>query len=80
MDVLTAEPIMFDSFKKQIETRYLLATIGYPQYGFPWIDIDEGIYAWDGSLLSNTPIREVMVAHLVMIKIFSLLKIILKNR
>ena len=49
MDVLTAEPIIFDSFKKQIEMRYLLATIDYPQYGFPWIDIDEGIYAWDGS-------------------------------
>ena len=40
----------------------LLATIGYPQYGFPWVDTDDGIYAWDGSLLSNTPIREVMVA------------------
>jgi NTE family protein len=41
---------------------FLTATIGYPQYGFPWIDVDDGVYAWDGSLLSNTPIREVMVA------------------
>jgi NTE family protein len=42
--------------------RHLLATIGYPQYGFPWIEVDDGVYAWDGSLLSNTPIREVMAA------------------
>jgi NTE family protein len=62
VDVLTAEPIIFDSYKTQIEMKHLLATIGYPQYGFPWIDVDDGVYAWDGSLLSNTPIREVMVA------------------
>ena len=42
--------------------KHLLATIGYPQYGFPWVDVDDGVYAWDGSLLSNTPVREVMVA------------------
>jgi NTE family protein len=62
VDVLTAEPIIFDSYKTQIEMKHLLATIGYPQYGFPWIEVDNGVYAWDGSLLSNTPIREVMVA------------------
>ena len=42
--------------------KHLLATIGYPQYGFPWVDVNDGVYAWDGSLLSNTPIREVMMA------------------
>jgi NTE family protein len=42
--------------------KHLLATIGYPQYGFPWIDVDDRVYAWDGALLSNTPIREVMAA------------------
>jgi NTE family protein len=62
VDVLTAEPIIFDSNKTQIEMRHLLATIGYPQYGFPWIEVEDGVYAWDGSLLSNTPIREVMAA------------------
>jgi NTE family protein len=62
VDVLSAEPIIFDSYTTQIEMKHLLATIGYPQYGFPWVDMDDGIYAWDGSLLSNTPIREVMVA------------------
>jgi len=42
--------------------KHLLATIGYPQYGFPWIEVNDRLYAWDGSLLSNTPIREVMTA------------------
>ena len=62
VDVLTAEPLIFDSFKRNIEMKHLLATIGYPQYGFPWVDVNDGTFAWDGSLLSNTPIREVMVA------------------
>jgi NTE family protein len=62
VDVLTAEPLIFDSYKKPIEMKHLLATIGYPQYGFPWVEVSDGKFAWDGSLLSNTPIREVMVA------------------
>ncbi len=62
VDVLTAEPLIFDSYKKPIEMKHLLATIGYPQYGFPWVEVSDGNFAWDGSLLSNTPIREVMVA------------------
>jgi NTE family protein len=62
VDVLTAEPLIFDSYKRHIEMKHLLATIGYPQYGFPWVEVSEGTFAWDGSLLSNTPIREVMVA------------------
>jgi NTE family protein len=62
VDVLTAEPLIFDSYKKPIEMKHLLATIGYPQYGFPWVEVSDGTFAWDGSLLSNTPIREVLVA------------------
>jgi NTE family protein len=62
VDVLTAEPLIFDSYKKHIEMKHLLATIGYPQYGFPWVEVSDGTFAWDGSLLSNTPIREVMVS------------------
>jgi len=62
VDVLTAEPLIFDSYKKHIEMKHLLATIGYPQYGFPWVEVSDGTFAWDGSLLSNTPIREVMAA------------------
>ncbi|HJT84612.1 MAG TPA: patatin-like phospholipase family protein [Nitrososphaeraceae archaeon] len=62
VNVLSGQPIIFDSYTMQIQMKHLLATIGYPQYGFPWVDIDKGIYAWDGSLLSNTPVREVMAA------------------
>ncbi|HEU5461399.1 MAG TPA: patatin-like phospholipase family protein [Nitrososphaeraceae archaeon] len=62
VDVLSAEPLIFDSYETQIQMKHLLATIGYPQYGFPWVEVNEGMYAWDGSLLSNTPIREVMMA------------------
>ena len=62
VDVLSGQPIIFDSYKIQIQMKHLLATIGYPQYGFPWVDVDDGVYAWDGSLLSNTPVREVMTA------------------
>ena len=62
VDVISAEPIIFDSYKIQIKMKHLLATIGYPQYGFPWIEVNDRLYAWDGSLLSNTPIREVMTA------------------
>jgi NTE family protein len=64
VDVLSAVPIIFDSYNTQIQMKHLLATVGYPQYGFPWIELDgdDRVYAWDGSLLSNTPIREVMAA------------------
>ena len=51
VDVLSEEPLIFDSFKTQIQMKHLLATIGYPQYGFPWVEVNEGVYTWDGSLL-----------------------------
>ena len=37
-----------------------MASSGYPSYGFPWIELENGIYGWDGGLLSNTPVREVI--------------------
>jgi NTE family protein len=60
--VLTAEPLIFDSAKQEITSKHLLAATGYPTYYFPWIKVQEGVYAWDGSLLSNTPLREVIDA------------------
>ncbi|MDN5869044.1 MAG: patatin-like phospholipase family protein [Candidatus Nitrosocosmicus sp.] len=62
VNVLTAEPLTFDSWKLPIKPSHLLATSAYPVYGFPWIEVDKGVYAWDGSLLSNTPVREVIAA------------------
>ncbi len=62
VNVLTAEPLVFDSDHLPIVTKYLLASCGYPNYGFPWVEIEEGLYGWDGSLLSNTPVREVIAS------------------
>ncbi|MDQ3848646.1 MAG: patatin-like phospholipase family protein [Thermoproteota archaeon] len=61
-NVLTAEPLVFDSSKEQITPKHILAASGYPLYNFPWIEVKKGIYAWDGSLLSNTPLREAIDA------------------
>jgi NTE family protein len=61
-NVLTADPIVFDSAESKITTKHLLATTGYPVYGFPWVEIEDGVYGWDGSLLDNTPVRQVIQA------------------
>lgn len=62
VNVLTAEPLTFDSAKQQITPKHIMATTGYPTYYFQWVEVEEGVYAWDGSLLSNTPLREVIDA------------------
>ena len=62
VNVLTAQPLTFDSYKQQITPKHILATCGYPLYAFPWIEVESGVYAWDGGLLSNTPLREVIDA------------------
>jgi NTE family protein len=61
-DVLTAEPLVFDSSNQQITPKHILGASGYPSYNFPWVEVEKGIYAWDGSLLSNTPLREAIDA------------------
>jgi NTE family protein len=62
VNVLTAEPLIFDSTKQQITSKHILAATGYPKYYFQWAEVEKGVYAWDGSLLSNTPLREVIEA------------------
>jgi NTE family protein len=62
VNVLTAEPLIFDSAKQQITPKHILAATGYPTYYFRWVEVEKGVYAWDGSLLSNTPLREVIDA------------------
>ena len=62
VNVLTSEPLTFDSSKQQITPKHILATCGYPAYNFPWEEVEKGVYAWDGGLLSNTPLREVIDA------------------
>jgi NTE family protein len=60
VNVLTADPLTFDSSKQQITSKHILATSAYPLYNFPWIEVEDGVYAWDGGLLNNTPLREVI--------------------
>ena len=60
VDVMTSKPLVFDNTKVEIKSKHILASSGYPIYGFPWVEIEDGVYAWDGSLLSNTPVREVI--------------------
>jgi NTE family protein len=61
-NVLTAEALVFDSSKQQITSKHILAASGYPSYNFPWVEVEKGVYGWDGSLLSNTPLREAIDA------------------
>ena len=65
VNVLTAEPLTFDSYQQQITPKHILATSAYPMYAFPWVEVENGVYAWDGSLLSNTPLREVIDASVI---------------
>jgi NTE family protein len=62
VNVLTAQPLTFDSYKQQITPKHILATCGYPVYAFPWVEVENGVYGWDGGLLSNTPLAEVIDA------------------
>src|ERR671925_2309814 len=62
VDVMTSRPLIFDNTQMEIKAKHILASSGYPIYGFPWVEVEKGVYGWDGSLLSNTPVREVLFA------------------
>ncbi|MEM4339243.1 MAG: hypothetical protein QXE03_03395 [Candidatus Nitrosocaldus sp.] len=62
VNVLTAEHLIFDSARMQIEAKHILASTAASQYGFPWVEVENGVFAWDGALISNTPLREVLIA------------------
>jgi NTE family protein len=68
VNVLTSQPLTFDSFKQKITPKHILATSAYPSDNFPWVELEEGVYAWDGALLSNTPFSEVIDASPVVDK------------
>jgi NTE family protein len=52
---------IFDSKFDNINEDHVLASSGFPFYGISWTKINDK-YLWDGSLLSNTPLREVIDA------------------
>lgn len=60
-DIQNAKPSVFDSKYDHIEADHVLASAGYPFYGISWTQ-KSGKYLWDGTLLSNTPLREVINA------------------
>jgi NTE family protein len=60
-DIQTSESVVFDSQKQQITSDHLVGSAGFPFYGIAWTKVD-GRYLWDGSLMSNTPLREVIHA------------------
>lgn len=62
VDVLTARTLRFDSARMHLEPKHVLASCAYSAYGFSWVEVDRGVYAWDGGLLSNTPLKEVIEA------------------
>ena len=60
-DIKESEPMSFDSAKIIIDADHLVASIGFQFYGISWTEKD-GRFLWDGALLSNTPLREVIDA------------------
>jgi NTE family protein len=60
-DIQKGEPVIFDSYKMDIDADSIVACAGYPFYGIQWSTKD-GRYLWDGSLLSNTPMLEAINA------------------
>ena len=60
-DIQTGKSSVFDSKHDIIGAEHVLASAGYPFYGISWTKIDDR-YLWDGTLLSNTPLTEVIDA------------------
>ena len=58
-DIKNSKAVTFDSMNTNIDVDHLVACAGYPFYGIRWTEKD-GNYLWDGALLSNTPLREVI--------------------
>ncbi|RMF29778.1 MAG: patatin-like phospholipase family protein, partial [Candidatus Nitrosothermus koennekii] len=60
-DIQRSESVAFDSNSIRLDMDHILASAAFPFYGIKWINKDNR-YFWDGSLLSNTPLREVINA------------------
>jgi len=60
-DIQNGKPSIFDSKYDIFTSDHVLASAGYPFYGISWTKVGNR-YLWDGTLLSNTPLREVIYA------------------
>jgi NTE family protein len=58
-DIQKGESVIFDNAHTDIDIDKIVACAGYPFYGLKWTEKD-GKYLWDGSLLTNTPMSEVV--------------------
>jgi len=68
-DMQKGEAVIFDNAKMDINVDNIVAGASYPFYGIRWTE-DNGKYLWDGSLLTNTPMLEVLKASPKIDKIF----------
>jgi len=60
-DIQSGKACIFDSRRNDIDAEHVVASAGYPFYGISWTQIEDR-YLWDGTLLSNTPLTEVIDA------------------
>lgn len=58
-NIKNSEAVIFDSNTTNLDGDHVIACAGYPFYGIAWTEKD-GRFLWDGALLSNTPLREVI--------------------
>lgn len=58
-DIQSGRSCIFDSMRDRIDVDHIVASAGYPFYGMSWTQ-KNGRYLWDGTLLSNTPLTEVI--------------------
>lgn len=58
VNVETAELETFDSYREEITAEHIMASSSLPP-SFPWTKID-GKYYWDGGIVSNSPLNEVI--------------------
>jgi len=61
VDIQKATAVTFDTQHTKMDVNHILASAGFPFYGIAWTKIGEQ-FLWDGSLMSNTPLREVIKA------------------
>ncbi len=74
VNVLNSRALTFDSRTLKIKPKHILGTSAYPLYNFPWLEIEIDVYAWNGGLFSNTPLREVLDASPILDKIIFLVE------
>jgi predicted acylesterase/phospholipase RssA len=61
VDIREAKSRTFDSYNENITINHVLASAAVPK-NYPYVDIEGNKY-WDGGILSNTPVREVLSEH-----------------